>query len=99
MKDLLRNTIKEQEETNDKFDTRLRKVFSIMKHIPGIEKWHVWLMENGAPNPWEQDKGYYSVEIANTLRIFGSNIAKAAKYNAPNAGMAFSQSRDCDGIK
>ena len=36
MKDLLRNTIKEQDETNDKFDIRLRQVFSIMKRIPGM---------------------------------------------------------------
>ena len=74
MKDLLRNTIKEQEETNDKFDRRLRQIFSIMKHIPGIGEWSVWLMENGIPNPWMDNNKYYCVEIANTLRIFGRKM-------------------------
>jgi hypothetical protein len=73
MKELLRNTIKEQEEGEERFDKRLRRIFTLMKSIPDIDKWSVDSDDNHyLPNNY----GRWSMELVNVLKLFGVDLSK-----------------------
>ena len=66
MKDLLRYTIKEQEEFDELFDKRLRRIFTLMKSIPDVDKFMNYFAIP-THNRWSQ-------EISNILKLFGVNV-------------------------
>ena len=73
MKTLLRNTIKEQEEFDELFDKRLRRIFTLMKSIPDVDTWSV----AGDGTHYENyNYGSWSQEISNILKLFGVDLTK-----------------------
>ena len=73
MKELLRHIIKEQEEFDELFDKRLRRIFTLMKSIPDVDKWSV---ASDGTHYENYNYGRWSQEISNILKLFGVDLTK-----------------------
>ena len=80
MKNLLRNAINEQEagevyvdQLGKLYDKRLRRIFTLMKSIPDIDKWNKTL---GNEHYMYPNRGSWVQEMRTILKLFGVDVMK-----------------------
>jgi hypothetical protein len=86
MKDLLRHTIKEQEELEERFDKRLRRIFTLMKSIRDVDKWSVTSVVG------DHTYGRWPMELRTVLKLFGVDLSNwSSTYYRSDAVKTFYQ--------